>query len=67
MYQEDGEVFNKEKEVMERARFSLIDKDGSGTITWNEFVEFEAADLLSKKNKVGERNFQSNTKDITNS
>lgn len=52
MYEEDGEVLTKEKELLEKSRFKLIDKDLSGTITWSEFVEFEAADLLSKKNKV---------------
>lgn len=52
MYEEDGEVLTREKEYLEKARFKLIDKDQSGTITWSEFVEFEAADLLSRKNKV---------------
>lgn len=52
MYEEDGEVLTRERETLEKARFKLIDKDRSGTITWSEFVEFEAADLLSKKNKV---------------
>lgn len=52
MYEEDGEVLTKDRELFEKARFRLIDKDKSGTITWSEFVEFEAADLLSKKNKV---------------
>lgn len=53
MYEEDeGEIMSEEREKMEEIRFKLIDKDRSGTITWTEFVEFEAADLLAKKNKV---------------
>jgi Ca2+-binding EF-hand superfamily protein len=52
MYDEDGETLTKEKEIVEKSRFKLMDKDKSGTITWSEFVEFEAADLLSRKNKV---------------
>ena len=52
MRQEKGEKMSEEDIKNEERRFRLIDMDDSGTITWNEFVDFETADLLSKKNKV---------------
>jgi hypothetical protein len=41
-----------ENELEEKRRFHLMDLENSGSITWNEFVNFETANLLSKKNKV---------------
>ena len=41
-----------EIELEEFRRFKLIDNDQSNAITWNEYVEFETSNLLSKKNKV---------------
>jgi hypothetical protein len=41
-----------EIEIEEFRRFKLIDNDQSNAITWNEYVEFETSNLLSKKNKV---------------
>lgn len=38
MYEDEGEELSQEKEKAEKARFNLIDKDLSGTITWSEFV-----------------------------
>jgi Ca2+-binding EF-hand superfamily protein len=52
IYEQDGEILTEEKRQLEENRFYLIDKDKSGTITWSEFVEFEAANLLARKNKV---------------
>lgn len=51
--EEDGEnKMTSEIELEEYRRFKLIDSNNSGAITWNEYVEFETADLLAKKNKV---------------
>lgn len=52
LYEQDGELMTEQRRLVEEQRFNLIDKDNSGTITWSEFVEFEAANLLAKKNKV---------------
>ncbi|CAF0733223.1 unnamed protein product [Brachionus calyciflorus] len=52
LYEKDGEVMSVDKYQEEERRFRLIDKDSSGSITWNEFCEFEAANLLAKKNKI---------------
>jgi len=41
-----------EIELEEYRKFNLIDSDKSCAITWNEYVEFETASILSKRNKV---------------
>ena len=41
-----------EIELEEYRKFNLIDSDKSCAITWNEYVEFETANILSKRNKV---------------
>lgn len=50
--EEDGGMLTPENEIEEKRRFNLMDLDKTGTITWNEFVDFETASLLSRKNKV---------------
>lgn len=50
--EEDGGMLTPENEAEEKRRFALMDLDKTGTITWNEFVDFETASLLSRKNKV---------------
>lgn len=52
MCEDDGGLMTNENEIEEKKRFSLMDLDNTGSITWNEFVDFETANLLSKKNKV---------------
>ena len=52
MKQQKGEKMTEEEIKNEERRFRLIDMDDSGTITWNEFIDFETADLLARKNKV---------------
>jgi hypothetical protein len=52
--EEDGGMLTAENEKEEIRRFHLMDLDNTGTITWNEYVDFETASLLSKKNKVYE-------------
>ena len=42
----------EEQQAHERTRFHLMDLENNGYITWNEFLDFEASELLSKKNKV---------------
>ncbi len=32
--------------------FKLMDNDNTGFITWTEYLDFEVANLLTKKNKV---------------
>ena len=57
LYEEDGDTkMTSELELEEFRRFKLIDISNSGAITWNDFVEFETADLLAKKNKVKHKN-----------
>ena len=50
--EDDGGLMTPETELEEKRRFNLMDLDKSGSITWNEFVDFETANLLSKKNKA---------------
>ena len=52
MAEDDGGLMTTENETEEKKRFNLMDLDKTGSITWNEFVDFETANLLSKKNKV---------------
>lgn len=52
MAEDDGGLMTHENETEEKKRFNLMDLDKTGSITWNEFVDFETANLLSKKNKV---------------
>ena len=52
LYEENLEEMTPELKEKEINRFRLIDLNNHGIITWNEFIEFEAADLLAKKNKV---------------
>lgn len=57
LYEQEGELMDKETMLKEQRRFKLMDKDKSGSITWNEFIEFEAANLLAKKNKIELSNY----------
>lgn len=52
MCEDDGGLMTNENEMEEKKRFQLMDLDNTGSITWNEFVDFETASLLSRKNKV---------------
>lgn len=47
-----GEPMSLKEEDTERRHFRLMDTDHSDSITWNEFINYEAPSLLSKKNKV---------------
>ena len=47
-----GQDMTPQEEDQERRRFILMDTDHSGSITWNEFINYEAPSLLSIKNKV---------------
>ncbi len=50
--QKNGDTMSAERLRDEERRFRLIDVNNSGSISWNEFVDFESAEILSKKNKV---------------
>lgn len=52
MAEDDGGLMTTENEIEEKRRFHLMDLNNTGSITWNEFVDFETAHLLSRKNKV---------------
>ncbi len=52
-----GEPMSLLEEDTERRHFLLMDTDHSGSITWNEFINYEAPSLLSKKNKVELSNY----------
>jgi hypothetical protein len=52
LYAQNFEEMTEEDEIEEERRFRLMDYNNCGFITWNAFIEFEAANLISKKNKV---------------
>ena len=52
LYQEMNGIMTEDQITAERFRYNLIDLDHNGYITWNEFLEFETGEILSKKNKV---------------
>lgn len=41
-----------QEEELERMHFSVMDTRASGCITWNEFINYEAPSLLTKKDKI---------------
>jgi hypothetical protein len=47
-----GRLWSPDEELEEKRRFHLIDTDNSGTVAWSEFINYEAAQLLIRKNKV---------------
>ena len=52
LYEEYGQKMSSKEEEAERKRFVLMDTDHSGSITWNEFINYEAPSLLPFKNKL---------------
>ena len=52
LYKKNFEEMTPEREKEEEKRFKLIDLENNGIITWNDFIEFEASNLIAKKNKV---------------
>lgn len=52
LFEQKGYVDVEERLAEEERIFKLIDSDDTGFVTWNEYCEFEAASLLTKKNKV---------------
>lgn len=52
LLEEDGDVMTSEKYFQEETKFRLMDKDSSGSITWNDFFQYETANLIARKNKV---------------
>jgi hypothetical protein len=55
LYAENFEEMTEEIDLEEERRFRLIDYNNLGFITWNAFIEFEAANLISKRNKVKQK------------
>lgn len=51
IYEENGDEMTPERQLEELRRFKLMDLENTGSITWNDFVDFETANLLSKKIK----------------
>lgn len=43
---------NDQEQEEEIRCFKLMDNDNTGFITWTEYLDFEVANLLTKKNKV---------------
>ena len=52
LYEEKNEKITEQILAEEKIKFKLIDVDSNGYITWNEYLEFETAEILSKMNKV---------------
>jgi hypothetical protein len=52
LYEKNFEEMTDEQEKEEEKRFRLTDINKNGIITWNEFIDFEASNLIAKKNKV---------------
>ena len=53
LFREDtGYAMSDEQMMHEKATYHMMDYRNAGFITWNEFCDYEVANLLTKKNKV---------------
>jgi len=52
IYQEKNEIITDELLAEEKIKFKLMDVHSQGHISWSEYLVFETAEILSKKNKV---------------
>lgn len=52
LYEQNFDEMTPELEQEEERKFRLMDSENHGFITWSDFIEFEAADILAKRNKV---------------
>ena len=52
LYEEKNEKITEQILAEDKIKFKLIDVDSNGYITWNEYLEFETAEILSNMNKV---------------
>lgn len=48
----NGDEMTDEKYLDEEKKFRHMDTENSGSITWNEFLKYESASLIARKNKV---------------
>lgn len=50
--EDNGDVMTEDNYLQEEIKFRFMDKDSSGSITWNQFLQYETASLIARKNKV---------------